>query len=634
MIKMRKTRLGTLVVGVLAVSGLTGCESNTPQDEAVANEVAATEWTTQSLPGEWAYPLDQQLWLTVGENSGIQISGHGQIQESWDVAAEYLDYRDEPEGRLFASFDSEAGQPLFFTVGQGRLDPIALTDGARIDEPVEGLCLYRDSDEDLYLFILSELHRAHQYLVRRSEAGITLHAVRSLPIPPESVDCAVDDYSGTLYVAESGVGVWAYGAEPEAVIERRPVAMATPFGDLTDGPSSVAAAPGQLLILAGEQLHLRSGESRTMTIGDAGAPETLTARWDENAVQAAIFDEDAGAYRTAALALEPSAISRTGRVPTVSPLVETAPVPSQGDAADDPAIWINVSAPSRSLVLGTNKRQGLHVYDLAGREVQSLPVGRLNNVDVRYGIDYRGQTADIAVATNRTRNSLSLFAIDRNDGKVIPVTELTTDLPEIYGLCLYQPDADHLYAFANDKSGRYVQYRLDLAGDRWRGEPVREFSIGGQPEGCVADDRRGRLFVGEEDHGIWVVDAEPDSGNTLTPLDEIGERLHDDVEGLSLYGGEYLVVSSQGNNSYVLYDAAPPYAPVGIFRIGANHEAMIDGASETDGLTVTSSNLGEPWAEGLLVVQDGRNVLPAQEQNFKLVPWRAVRETLELPTHD
>ncbi|MGB1922286.1 MAG: phytase, partial [Alcanivorax sp.] len=112
-----------------------------------------------------------------------------------------------------------------------------------------------------------------------------------------------------------------------------------------------------------------------------------------------------------------------------------------------------------------------------------------------------------------------------------------------------------------------------------------------------------------------------------------GENLEADIEGLSLYrrgDQEYLVISSQGNNSYVLVDAQPPYAYRGRFRIGMDPEAGIDGASETDGLAVTSADLGGAFSDGLLVVQDGRNRLPDAPQNFKLVPWHAIDATLGL----
>lgn len=80
----------------------------------------------------------------------------------------------------------------------------------------------------------------------------------------------------------------------------------------------------------------------------------------------------------------------------------------------------------------------------------------------------------------------------------------------------------------------------------------------------------------------------------------------------------------------MVVDAVPPFAYRGRFRIGANLDAAIDGASETDGLEVTALDLGGAYGEGLLVVQDGRNRLPQAPQNFKYVPWTAVREALGL----
>ena len=43
---------------------------------------------------------------------------------------------------------------------------------------------------------------------------------------------------------------------------------------------------------------------------------------------------------------------------------ETESVSSIGDAADDPAIWFNQADPTKSLIFGTDKRKGIHVYDL------------------------------------------------------------------------------------------------------------------------------------------------------------------------------------------------------------------------------------------------------------------------------
>jgi len=154
-----------------------------------------------------------------------------------------------------------------------------------------------------------------------------------------------------------------------------------------------------------------------------------------------------------------------------------------------------------------------------------------------------------------------------------------------------------------------------------------------QPEGCAADDVNQRLFVGEENHAIWTLDARAEQAADITKIHQVNDILHDDIEGMAIYqNGEhsYLVVSSQGNNSYVVFDAHAPYQYRGRFQVGLNAEKGIDGASETDGLDVSSANLGGVWQQGILVVQDGRNRMPETEQNFKYIAWSDIAKALNL----
>ena len=69
------------------------------------------------------------------------------------------------------------------------------------------------------------------------------------------------------------------------------------------------------------------------------------------------------------IALAPLASDPATGVNTATPAarVATEPVPSAGDAADDPAIWIHPDDPARSLVIGTDKKGGLEAYSLDGR---------------------------------------------------------------------------------------------------------------------------------------------------------------------------------------------------------------------------------------------------------------------------
>ena len=159
--------------------------------------------------------------------------------------------------------------------------------------------------------------------------------------------------------------------------------------------------------------------------------------------------------------------------------------------------------------------------------------------------------------------------------------------------------------------------------------------VGSQAEGCVADDELGWLYVGEEDTGIWKYSAEPGAGNTRTAVDTTeGGNLTADVEGMSLWlgpeGKGFLIVSNQGEDNYAVYRREGENAYVGKFHVVANEDLGIDGASETDGLDVTSAALGGAFGQGLLVVQDGRNLTPNERQNFKLVPWSQIAAALGL----
>ena len=82
--------------------------------------------------------------------------------------------------------------------------------------------------------------------------------------------------------------------------------------------------------------------------------------------------------------------------PNVAAVAETDPVDTAADAADDPAIWRNRADPACSLAIGTDKKAGIHVYDLNGKRVSFTPAVRLNNVDQR-----ESGSRVIAAATDR-----------------------------------------------------------------------------------------------------------------------------------------------------------------------------------------------------------------------------------------
>jgi len=306
---------------------------------------------------------------------------------------------------------------------------------------------------------------------------------------------------------------------------------------------------------------------------------------------------------------------------------QTAPVRRYGDAADDPAIYVDRDKPGRSLILGTDKREGLAVYGLDGALKQMLPVGRLNNVDVVSDVTLGGRRLNLAAASNRNTDNISLFRI--GGGAVAHLADLPTGLHDVYGLCMYHSRSGDAYVFINATNGRYEQYRIGWQGDLPTAELVRSFALPSQPEGCAADTATATVYLGEEGAGVWKAGAEPD-GAAPELVIRVGRRLVPDVEGMDVYrDGDraYLVVSSQGSDSYVVYGLWDDYPLLADFRLRADLASGIDGVSETDGLTVSNASL-PGFPRGLLVVQDGRNRMPDAPQNFKLVDWRDIEALL------
>jgi 3-phytase len=314
----------------------------------------------------------------------------------------------------------------------------------------------------------------------------------------------------------------------------------------------------------------------------------------------------------------------------VPPSAETAPAPSVEDAADDPAVWVAADS-AKSLILGTDKQTGLYVYDLSGAEIQKLPIGPLNNVDIRQG---GASPFDVAVASNDGRNVVSVFSIDRVTGAVGALAELATDKFEPYGICLGAA-ADGYDVYVTYKDGTIQEFRLTF-GPAPAMTLTRRIKLASQLEGCVVDEEQGLLFVGEEAKGLWSVTLD---GAAAAPslIDAVGSAsgLAADVEGVSLWrgagGAGFIVVSAQGANRFVVYDRKPPHAPRGAFQVGAAEgPPRIDAVTGTDGLDISSAPLGPDYRRGVLVVQDDENTSPTENQNFKLVDWRAVESALGL----
>lgn len=624
-----------------------GCQSTNTADvqtQQAKKLVTQPLFNHAQLKGNKVIQLTPTHWLANSEKLGVFVFDNKQtIVSQYQGNYESLDMRQISDNQWFVtSIEKEQGQLESFLLssnqGQYELERIGKTRSK--NAALESQCLYYDrANGFIYNFWLTAQHQVEQKLIYQISSQQAKNiSIRHFSSPPASSACAVNDVTEDLYIVEETVGVWQYPVNPEEDLLRQPVAMATPFGKIAGEIKDITLlSDGSILVALPDAQQIQhyampfsSAKVIQYSLPDITV-EGVSAYLTNNGWQVSLYDDESGSYVSAPLDLTLNThVPASANIKHIQPSMETEPVARFGDAADDPEIWLNAQNAANSKILTTDKTYGLNVYNLKGNLTQTIASGRINNIDISYGANWQNETFDLAAASNRTHNSISLYKI-KAEGEVVELADIPTNLSEVYGLCSYKsPKSGHFYVFINDKDGRFQQYQIHF-GKQISGELVREFSVETQPEGCAVDLNTQTLYLGEEDKGIWHISAEPIQSQ-LQLFYAIDNRvLFDDVEGLSVYHSNtqneanYLVVSSQGNDSYLVFDLNTNQV-VTNFKIGAAPLIGIDGASETDGLAVISASLGDQYPAGALVVQDGRNVMPAQPQNFKLVDWRNVRK--------
>jgi 3-phytase len=658
----------TLMAGTAAVA-LSAQAQTAPTIPAVT-PVAQTVGTARN---------DANTGVLLFDGAGYRIAGSGGLGgiELYDSAGARLSATPAGEvvgvdvrynvllgGRpvtVLGAMDAQSAKLRFFTVGEGLTEVTAGALSAQLS--AESGCLYKSPlDGSLFMFALGGGGEIEQWSIFDNGQGrLDGRLVRRLHIASEASYCTVDDASGALYIAEQAVGVWKFDAEPEA--ETIPTLIdAVGLGRITEEAGGVAVVdggPGARYLVtsnaSANDFHVFDREAGHRYLGSfavagvenagglAAGGGLFLAMDDDNPGGAdyklARVADIAGALKiNAGSPADPRALL-PAPLPIVRPVAETEPVGQGGDAADDPAIWVNPVDPARSLIIGTDKQAGLGVYDLSGKQVSFAADGKMNNVDLRDGFKLGDQAVTLVSASDRTKNAIALYALDGAAGTLRNVSDGVqgTGLGDPYGLCMYRGKGGKTYVFINDTDGKMRQWRLDpTATGTVKAVLVREFAFATQTEGCVADDETGWLYVAEEDVALWRLNAEPKGPEKRTQVTSVASNpaLKDDLEGVSLYlqpGGKgYIVLSSQGNDSYAVFRRDGENAYVGSFAVVANGPAGIDGSSETDGLDVTSRPMGPLFPNGALVTQDGRNVSPPEAQNFKITPWTGIEAALKL----
>jgi 3-phytase len=311
--------------------------------------------------------------------------------------------------------------------------------------------------------------------------------------------------------------------------------------------------------------------------------------------------------------------------------VETEPVASDSDAADDIAIWRHPGDPVQSLVVGTDKRAGaVEVYDMDGRRLQRIAEGRANGVDIRGGFPFEGGHIDLVVVGGG--DEPRFYRVDPAARRLvrIPIGQNGSGVRP-NGVCLYHSAVSgRFYLFGIELSSVVEQSEIVESGGRVDVRPARsKFDVGSDAEACVADDELGDFYVNEADVALWKYGAEPGAGGARRSVDTVGSGGHlvADVEGLALVslagGAGYLLASSQGDDTYTVYRREGDNPFVRKFTVERGSDA--DGCGNTDGIETLAADLGPGFRQGMFVCQDHHNDSPAPgNQNFKYVPLERV----------
>ncbi|WP_198940369.1 phytase [Micromonospora sp. CB01531] len=313
---------------------------------------------------------------------------------------------------------------------------------------------------------------------------------------------------------------------------------------------------------------------------------------------------------------------------------------------------------------------------LAGRLVDVAVVSDRYNDQLRFFVvDPAGAAARSPLTEVTAADQSFLFNPDRQ-----AVDEEHT----AYGLAIWQPRPGETYAVVTQEgattiaTARIVEIggklgytgiqRLTMPstfplpdGTTW--VPCEEPGVPPQLEGVAVDQASGVLYAAQEDVGLWRLQLPLGSGNQPKLIDRVkdfgihdvydseteecrpidpnakgygGNLLTADAEGVDIYYGPgstgYVLVSSQGDDTFAVYERQGVNGALGSFRVKGVGGA--DDINGSDGLAVTNRPVGN-YRQGLFVTHDEPETGPDVDDdrdatNFSYVSWGDIARALSL----
>ncbi|WP_276168267.1 phytase [Zobellia alginiliquefaciens] len=310
---------------------------------------------------------------------------------------------------------------------------------------------------------------------------------------------------------------------------------------------------------------------------------------------------------------------KTSKLPAIAPNIITEKTIND---TDDPAIWVNPSDASKSIVFGTDKETNgaIYAFDLDGKIIEEKTIRNIqrpNNIDVAYGLVINDSTTvDVLMFAERERSQIRLFSVPDmtpldNGGFPVFIDEKDPEMKLPMGISLYKsPKDESMYAIVGRKvgpaEGYLHQYKLVV---KQNGsveiELVREFGkFSGKKEieAIAVDSELGFVYYSDEQHCIRKYYAEPEMGNEELSCFG-GDDFKSDIEGIAIAsytnGEGYIIVSDQQKGQFNIYSR----------KTNAFIKAVNLSTLETDGCEVVTVPLNATFKNGLFVAMN-------DEKNF------------------
>ena len=445
------------------------------------------------------------------------------------------------------------------------------------------------------------------------EPIVNAKVVRTFEVPvPEGADpedaqvegMVVDRETGVLYVAQEEFGIWKYSAEPTVgAFGETPILVdtVTEDTDLSQVPYSNLVVFGDSLSDTGNVFNATEGLIPPSPPYDSGRFSNGDLIVDAIAEELELpesqsFLEGGSNYAFGgAQTGEGSAefglldLPETFDVPNIGQQVDlylSSQTPTQtdlfyvyggGNDFIDPLLR-GEALPTSEEIVGNITTNITELAEAGGQTfvVPNLPL--LGNIPL-----FLEQPEATAILNNATEEFNQLLD-----------TELDAIASEL-DVTIIEPDINSI---ATEIQANPADFGLTNADDAVL--DLANLSASGNPEEFFFWDIIHPTATATEIIAQEVIDVLP---NRVTQFAGETPSLVPDVEGLTIYYGEdgngYLVASSQGNNTFAIYDRAGSNSYLGSFAV--------ENVEESDGVDVTNVPLGEDYPAGLLVVQDGSN---------------------------